>query len=313
MCAHKRMGCTEIARTLNQNRVKRGDKGVWNAYTVYRILTNAKYAGSNVWNRTTQRLHSTQKAVAPEDWITKANAFRAIVTKSTFERAQERLHEAERGWSDDELLRKLRLLFIRRGRLSERLIARSKGMPGVATYYNRLGTFDRIYKLVGYRPPASQFKRSITRRRTHRLRETLFARIETLFHGRVTVFRLPGKMRSLLKLGDCVVSVLLCPTLLRPNRSMCWSLNPVSSESQYITLLCRLNSANDGLYSLHLFPGINKSGPGSFTERNPWLLRGQRLDGLDDLYEAVTLLHRALTTIQKRDFPSLISSAEAVL
>src|ERR1700738_5167206 len=96
-------------------------------------------------------------------------------------------------------------------------------------------------------------------------------------------------MRSILRLGDCVVSLLLCPAYRRPDRQMHWTLNPVPSESKYVTLLCRLNPGNNSVHSFHLFSGSDKLCRCCFTARYLWLLQGERLDRLEDFSAAVVL------------------------
>jgi len=66
--------CTEIVRALDRNNILINGKQ-WNDVTVLNILTNPKYTGSNVWNRHTQRLHTSLRPVKPEFWIGKSHAF----------------------------------------------------------------------------------------------------------------------------------------------------------------------------------------------------------------------------------------------
>src|SRR5207302_9418284 len=88
---------------------------------------------------------------------------------------------------------------------------------------------------------------------------------------------------SILRLEDRELSIILCPSKLRPQRTMSWSMIPVPSESLYATLICMLNSANDGFYRFHLFPRIDKVKPITFTEKYPWLLQGERVNSLEEL------------------------------
>src|SRR5262249_55029068 len=53
------LGCATIARQLNsEGFLPRGRP--WTIQTVFNAVTNPKYAGCNVWNRTTQKLRSTK-------------------------------------------------------------------------------------------------------------------------------------------------------------------------------------------------------------------------------------------------------------
>jgi DNA invertase Pin-like site-specific DNA recombinase len=273
--------CAEIACTLNRKRVKKAGKD-WKSWMVDDIVTNPKYAGTYAWNRTTQKLHSPGRRNKRDDWILKANAFPAIVSQSAFNKAQLRVQQGSH-WSDQELLQKLRQLLARKGDLSERLIGKSRGMPALATYYRRFGTFEGIYKRAGFAPAPGRFVRSISRQRTQGLRAGLFTQIVALFPGRTGVFRLSGKSRQILRLDGRELSILLCPSVHRDGRARSWHLIPVPSESQYMTLVCKLNSTNDGFHSFLLFPKIDRVRVTNFTEQYPWLLHGKPVGSLEDL------------------------------
>ena len=277
----KRMSCPAIANALNQQGLNKPARK-WETWMIEDIVTNPKYAGRYVWNRTTQRLHSREKPNSPEKWIVKDNAFPSIVSLSVFEKAQLRLRRANR-WSDEDLLQRLRRLLGRKGYLSERLIQKTAWMPSVATYHRRLGKFERIYELVKFASSPVLFVRSNSRQRTQALRAGLLRQVEVLFPGRMNVFHLPGKSRQILKLDGRVISLLICPRVHRPGRAASWSLIPVPAERQYMTLVCRLNSANDGFQGFHLFRSMEKSKPTTFTGQCPWLSRAERVNGLEAL------------------------------
>ena len=191
----KKKSSAEIARELNGRRAGKCER-IWKSWMIDRILTNPIYAGTYVWNRTSQRLRTKVTLNKSRDWIVKRNAFPAIVSQAAFDRAQ-RIRHRENYWTDAQLLDKLRRLLAKRGYLSERLIQNSSG-PSLATFYRRLGTFERIYQLVGFKPGARVFQRSKSRGVRLSLKSGLFRQIEALFPGRVKRFRLPSRIRELL-------------------------------------------------------------------------------------------------------------------
>ena len=279
----------EIARELNDRSMKNAGRK-WKNWMIEDILTNSKYAGIYVWNRRTQRLHSRSASNRREAWIVKRHAFPPIISEAVFEKAQVRMHRGNH-WSDEQLLDKLKRLLESKGYLSERLIQNTRGMPSTATYWKRLGTFRKIYASVGF-APGDRFNRSDSRQRTQGLRQGLIRQIQALFPGRVGVFRLKGKTRELMRLDGHDLSILLCPSVCRPGRALSWSLIPVSWESRYLTLVCRLNSANDAFHSFHLFRNICKVKQIKFTERYRWLLQGERVNSLEQLARLVDRLSR---------------------
>jgi DNA invertase Pin-like site-specific DNA recombinase len=290
MCLKQRMGCSQIARELSQSGMTR--QGLpWTRDSVREILTNPKYAGFCVWNRTTQRLGAQARPVAPEHWLSKSNAFPAIVSKASFDRVQARFARTSRNiWSDQELVSKLKALLAKKGYLAQRLIQHTKGMPGVATYFKRFGRSRGIYALAGYNPPENLFKRSISRLNSLHLRDVLIREITDLFPGRVKHFQSPGKQRAILQLDDVPVSVIICPTRRHQRDAPFWGLVPVLAESGYITLVCMLNAGNNGFDSFHLFPDIDKVKPCRLREDSEWLSRGERLKELTQLCDKVLRL-----------------------
>jgi len=64
-----------------------------------------------------------------------------------------------------------------------------------------------------------------------------------------------------------------------------WVLNPVPHESEYVTLICRLNKENNGFHSFLLFGRIDRAKPSKIREDDPWWENGRRLE-LRELYEA---------------------------
>src|SRR5579864_2351230 len=112
--AQDKLGPTQITRRLNQECIGRP----WNHERVKRILRNPKYAGCNVWNRTSQRLQTPMVSVAPQHWISKAGAFLSIVSPQTFNNVQTIMRKKRERTSDKELLRALKRLLAAKGRLT---------------------------------------------------------------------------------------------------------------------------------------------------------------------------------------------------
>src|SRR6202035_868758 len=155
MVLQHRHSCTEIARQLNRDRIPFHGKQ-WTGRDVYNVLTHPKYAGNNVWARTTQKLCSKVTHLGPEHWILVPGAFPPIVDKTTFDRAQIMLwRNADRQWTDRELLKKLKRLLAAKGRLSESIIQKARGMPAIGTLHRHFGSYKEMYARIGYHPPGA--------------------------------------------------------------------------------------------------------------------------------------------------------------
>jgi DNA invertase Pin-like site-specific DNA recombinase len=296
MVIQHRHSRTEIARQLNRDRIMFHGKQ-WSGQDVFNILTHPKYAGYNVWARTTQKLRSKLTHLGPEHWILVPGAFTPIVDKATFDRVQAMLpRNADRQWSDGELLRKLKRLLAAKGRLSESIILKARGMPAIDTLYRHFGSYRQIYARVGYHPAPEDTFKTEQAERSMRLRRELVNRITTLFPQNVAVTHLPTKTRSLLRLdNDFNVSVLMCQTKQRIKGGLRWLVEPVRLEREYITLLCIASPERDRVLRFYVFPSMNLRSRRTHKshENDPWLRTGVRLKSLSEFYSAVTTIRDA--------------------
>src|SRR5579863_1133494 len=246
MVIQHRHSCTEIARQLNRDRIPfHGNE--WERQDVFNVLTHPKYAGYNVWARTSAKLRSKVLHLGPERWLLIPGAFPAIVDQATFDRAQAMLpRNADRQWTDAEILRKLRRLLAAKGRLSEGIILQARGMPATSTLHSHFGTYRQMYALMGYHPAAEDTFKTEQTERSMCLRRKLVYRIGTLFPNNVTVTHLENKTRSILRFdNDFNVSVLLCRTRPREAGGLHWVAEPTLAEREYITLVCMLSPKRD--------------------------------------------------------------------
>jgi DNA invertase Pin-like site-specific DNA recombinase len=80
---------------------------------------------------------------------------------------------ATRRASDEEVLASLRELLRHRGRLNCGVIAKSRRVPSVRTYYRRFGSLPRAYERVGYTPPNPPGRSPLTGRYVVREKHSL--------------------------------------------------------------------------------------------------------------------------------------------
>jgi DNA invertase Pin-like site-specific DNA recombinase len=146
----------EIAKKLNEEGVPWSESRPWTRMCIRHILTNPKYIGVSVYNRTSFKLHKNKIRNPRNEWIWRAGAFEAIVSERRFEQARIIATSRVRSVSTQHLLDSLRVLIKREGRLSERLIESTKGMPSANTYTNRFGSLRNAYKLVGWEAAVQQ-------------------------------------------------------------------------------------------------------------------------------------------------------------
>lgn len=279
------LGCTAIARELNRQGLQCYGKP-WAHRQVVLMLTNPKYAGCNVWNRTSQKLGGKIRRTKPTEWIMKPDAFVPLIDKETFLRVQEILPTtADYRWSDEEIVKCLKRLLARKGRLSESIIQRARGTPSTHTIHKHLGSYAEIYKRVGFEYDPHHIFRGLQTGRSYHLRGEIHKRLTDLFPDSVTVTHLPGGGRSVLRVDDrFTVSIILCRTKRRKRSPLHWVVEPNPAERELITLLCTMNPSHNVILDYYLFPRMDVKSHRS-REGDPWLAKGIRLKKLSEFYE----------------------------
>lgn len=141
-----------IASTLNRQSIKTDLGTSWTKGTVHQVLTNEKYIGNNVYNRTSFKLKVRHEKNAPVDWIRKDGAFPAIVTPDAFARVANIIRGRSVYLDDAQILGLLKVTLERRGTLSGIIIDEEDGVPSSSIYRSRFGSLLQAYSLIGFSP-----------------------------------------------------------------------------------------------------------------------------------------------------------------
>lgn len=285
-------GPTRIARELNRQGVTNYGRP-WLHQTVKQIVTHPKYMGCNVWGRVSQRLHGRPTRVKPELWVTKPQAFPPIVDEETFLRAQKGLPIPKR-WTKEQIVEKVGRLLKRKRRISEDIIRAVPGMPAPSTIAKVVGSYQQLYKELGYEQQTVDYLKSAQIERSMRLRRSIVRRIKELFPDNVTITHLPRKSRSMFLIDHAImVSLLLCRSKYKHGR-LVWVIEPDESERPYITLLCRMNRTHDRVLDYYLVPKMDARR--LLRPNDSWLHQGERLRSLSDFYSVVRKVWRERTS-----------------
>ncbi len=286
MFVNERRTVYGIARELNRRKVKFVGDSEWDYTSVYNVLSHPKYAGCNIFGRTSQKLGTPSVRMPGSEWIRTPKAFAPLVDEAKFQEAQRLLLARTINKSDEELLAALRVLLARRDRLSLRLIAGTPEMPSPSTYRGRFGSLRRAYELIGYGRPEA-FSPVDLRSRTQALREAIIAKIETMFPNEVSIERRGGRWRSLLRLkGGPVVSVVTSRSIGTSSKGLIWQIDPIAQERLHVTLLALLDGNNSNVQQMFLFPYIDRQKRFRITRDHVWLKRSVPLQSTSEFLEA---------------------------
>lgn len=146
-----------IAKILNERGIPNAFGCQWKHNAIHRMLRSEKYVGNNVWNRSSFKLQKARIQNDPKVWIRAEHAFQAIVGQELFDAAQHifqtrgktTITGRPRELSSEEMLIRLKNLFLTHGYLSRALIDANRELPSAAAYFDRFGGLKKAFELIG--------------------------------------------------------------------------------------------------------------------------------------------------------------------
>lgn len=272
---------SQIASRLNSDGLVTDLGRPWNRGTVRQVLTNEKYIGNNVYNRTSFKLKLKHVTNSPEMWVRSDGAFTAIVPHDLFFRAQGIIQERNRRYSDDELIERLKSLAGQHTTLSAAIIDGADGMPPSSTYRTRFGSLIRAYRLAGFAPDRNYEYIEINRSIREMYPQLMADVMDRLDQSGATVTH--DKTTDLLLInGEYSASMVLSRCRQTPAGSLRWLISIDSHIAPDITILVRMDPSNRHAADYYLFPIMDISEPRLLLcETNGAHLDTYQFDSLD--------------------------------
>jgi DNA invertase Pin-like site-specific DNA recombinase len=270
-----------IMLELNVRGVPKPDGSTWKYGAVRKILTHPKYSGAHVYGATSQKLCTPAIHLPRSQWVITPRAIQPIIEPEVFEAAQQIQEKRTKHLSNDDMLNRLRRLLKLRGRLSQRVIERSRLVPAYCTYRARFGSLKKAYELIGYGEPEHFSLPTDLRRRTQAIRHKLIAQIHARFPNDLTVRQKSGRSRSLLYFNGKAICAVMA-RCVRLKQGLRWIVQPSPNEADFPALLVRLNRNNNQILDSYMFPRLKNEGRFQLTKNDAWLAQGVALRRLSD-------------------------------
>ena len=251
---------SEIAKTLNRQKLLTDLGRKWNRGTVNQLLTNEKYIGNNVFNRTSFKLKKKHVRNPPDMWVRANGVFTPVISHETFFTAQGIIQERNRRFTNEELLERLRSLARENVTLSAALIDASDDLPTSSTYRSRFGSLIRAYRLAGYVPDRDYSYIEINRhlREMHpNLVETV---IKQLYQAGASVTQ-DVDTDLLLINGEYSASMVLSRCKPTAAGALRWLIRIDEKIAPDITILVRMAPDNKNVTDYYLFPLMDITEP----------------------------------------------------
>jgi DNA invertase Pin-like site-specific DNA recombinase len=247
---------TEIATQLNARGVKNHFGRPWSRGTVCEVLTNEKYVGNNLFNRTSGKMKSKAKPNPETQWIRKERAFEPIVDAQRFYTVQGIYQERNKKITDEELLQGLRDLYARQGRLSALIIDEADYLPPSSLFRTRFGGLLRAYQMVGYTPDRN-YQYVAINQRLRVLHAEIVAdvvhSIEDLCGRRIPI----DPERCLLELNyNLFISIVISRCFTTPSGSRRWKIRFDSGYHPDITVAVRMDATNEAIKDYYILPAL---------------------------------------------------------
>ena len=274
----------QIADHLNALGIRTDFDRTWRRATVHQVLTNEKYIGNNVWNRTSFRLKIEHRRNAPNEWVRCDRAFEPIVPEDLFRAAQHIVNSRHQHLSDDEMLDALRAILTESGFLSGWIIDEHENVPSSGAYASRFGGLLRAYSLVGFRPQ-HDYRYIAINETLRRLHPSI---LDEIVHGVENAggWVTRAEITDLLLVnGEFTVSVVVvrCKTMASGRRR--WVVHLDRALMPDITIVVRMNASNSFPTDYFVLPSIDfPSDVSDLKEENHFFLGAYRFDDLSLFY-----------------------------
>jgi len=277
---------SEISDMLNAKGWKTDFGRPWTRGTVREVLTNEKYIGNNLFNRSSCKLKSKHKTNPENEWVRKEGAFASVVDVDRFSTVQRIIKERHCKIPNADLLDRLKSLQLHTGRLSAMIIDESENMPPSSLYCNRFGGLLRAYRLIGYIPERDYKYVEINQKLRVLHRDVLSKTV-------LDIQKLCGRMvpvdssTNLLELNhNLFVSIVISRCFINHSGIRRWKIRFDTGLRPDVTVAIRMDGGNENIYDYYILPSLEfGNNELKLHDDNSDLWDSFRTDSLDYLLE----------------------------
>ena len=275
---------SQIASSLNERGGVTDLGSPWSRGTIHEILTNPKYIGSNVFNRTSFKLKKRRVVNDEAMWVRADGVFEGIVDPSYYYSAQGMIRQRSRKFTNDEMLAKLRALQESKGWLSGLIINEADDMPSSAVYAHRFGSLVRAYELIGYTPDRD-FRYIEINRHLRKLHAATISDTMDKIRALGGAVRTDPVSGLLVVNEELKVSVLIARCHQTAAGLYRWKVHFEASLRPDLLLVIRMDSFNQNALDYYVLSSLDVEEPNiRLTENNALALDAYRFDDLEPLH-----------------------------
>lgn len=273
-----------IADKLNRNGTPAENGTLWTRGKIHTILTNEKYIGNNIYNRTSSKLKTKTVKNPKEEWVRCNKAYKKVVSIKKFLKAQEIIQARSKNMTNEDLLEYLRLKLKEKGKLSGVIIDEDDFGPSSSIYKSRFGGLIRAYELIEYKPEHDYTYLEINNQLRFfysKLIETFKTEIENC---NCNIEEEPNTQEFIIN-NNMSVSVIICKCKKLKSGRLRWKIRLEPNHTPDITIVIRMDSENKLPVDYFILPKLDFN----FTkliikENNPALFELYRYDDINLFY-----------------------------
>ena len=277
-----------IAERLNEQNIPAENGTLWTRAKIHQILTNEKYIGNNIYNKTSSKLKSRLVKNPKHEWVRCDKAYKPIISKKKYNKAQEIIQLRSIHLTNEDLLEKLKQKLESNGKLSGFIIDEDDTGPSSSVYRTRFGGLLRAYTLIGYKP-----EHDYSYLKINEALRSFYSEIIEDFKGEILKSNChidEYKYAPMLYINDeLLISVLITKCTPMKSGKLRWKVRFDNSQKADITIVIRMNSQNISPLDFYIIPKIeNEYNKMCMTETNNIRLDLYRFDNLDKLLQIIT-------------------------
>ena len=274
----------QIADMLNAKSILSDLGRAWTRGAVHQILINDKYAGHNVWGRTSFKLKARHVRNDPSEWIRHDQAFPSLISQALFDQARLIIEERSKRLTDDEMLALLADILKKNGYLSGLIIDESEVGPSSSAYQARFGSLLRVYSLVGFIPDHDyryiEINRALRRIHPSIVRDVIDG---VRAAGGTAIQNLEDDTLSIS--DEISASIVIARCKLTRGGSRRWKIRLDESLRPDLTICVRMDEDNMNAHDFYILPRMTLAeGALRLADHNGLSLDAFRFDTLEGLF-----------------------------
>ncbi|CDH07945.1 Site-specific recombinase, resolvase family [Xenorhabdus bovienii str. oregonense] len=276
-----------IANLLNERGIKAENGAAWTRAKIHQILTNEKYIGNNIYNKTSYKLKQKFTKNPESEWIRCNKAFKPIISKKKFFLAKNIILARSYHLTNEQLLKYLKNKLEEKGKLSGFIIDEDDSGPSSSVFRSRFGGLLRAYEIIGYKPEHDYSYIQINKKLRDYHHTTIDKITKQIIGFNSIVDKIPNSPLLLVN-DNLTISLLISRCKKLQSGKLRWKIRFENALKPDISIVVRMDSTNKNPVDYYIFPSLDILFEKiMLSEINTFHLEFYRFDKLDTFYQMI--------------------------